>query len=316
MLEIKVPICHGTYSTGCTKDVIERSFLKAVHQAFTEQKEDYLPFFLGVCYHCWAPRYIPGYSCALLRCSGCQLVAYCSRECQKYNWSKHKYVCKEFPVVKSKNVLYAQGSWKKHIASLRKQAAQVPYAKPIFHYPRVCRTCKEARQDKLTDCVCMSVSYCSQKCKKADKQHQNYCKDLLQITHIYSSRRSKWILPSIRIGTVCNKFTPLSSWKDLMPSHYNEVVQQMSYTDEKDTVHMEDSLIKERLSYPMSLLYALQTLPGRRISCSGSRLEDLTTLDIHVVTSIPLYDSEPWEILMHRLPKLMQLNIVYIKQGI
>ena len=71
----------------------------------------------------------------------------------------------------------------------------------------------------------------------------------------------------------------------------------------------------ERLSYPMSILNALQMLPGRRISQNHQPLEDLTTLDIHVVTSSPLLDSEPWEVFMHRLPKLKSLNVTFILQG-
>ena len=69
------------------------------------------------------------------------------------------------------------------------------------------------------------------------------------------------------------------------------------------------------LSYSMSLLYALQTIPGRRLGEDNRPLEDLTTLDIHIVNSSPLFHSEPWEILMHRLPKLKNLNITFVMQG-
>ena len=65
----------------------------------------------------------------------------------------------------------------------------------------------------------------------------------------------------------------------------------------------------------MSLLCALQSLEGHRIVCSGPPIENLTTLEIHVVTSIPLYDSKIWEIFMHRLPKLKELRVVYVNQG-
>ncbi|CAL4176500.1 unnamed protein product [Meganyctiphanes norvegica] len=66
------------------------------------------------------------------------------------------------------------------------------------------------------------------------------------------------------------------------------------------------------LSYPMSLLYALQSLPGRRI---GLRLlDELTTLDIHVVTSNPLFDSETWKAFMNQLPNLTLLNVVFVIQ--
>ena len=315
MVHFEIPICHSTYSTASATDVRDKSFQVNVHRALNKQMHDYLPYFLGVCYHCWAPRYIAGYSCDLQRCGGCQLVAYCSKVCQKANWSRHKFVCQEFPVVKGKNVLHTKVPWKKHIVSLRKHAAQIQHASPIFHNPRVCRTCKDARQEHLTDCVCMCVSYCSKKCTKADKQHQNNCKDLLRISQVYSIPRNKYILPSLTDNTVCYVFKPVTSWDNVIPRQYTLALQYLSKSEKKDPVNVDDSLIMERLSYPMSLLYALQSLPKRLISSSDLPLEELTTLNIHVVTSIPLYDSESWEVFMHRLPKLKQLNIIYINQG-
>ena len=65
----------------------------------------------------------------------------------------------------------------------------------------------------------------------------------------------------------------------------------------------------------MSLLYALQTLPERRLGHKQLPLEDLSTITVHVVTSSPVFDSEPWEIFMHRLPNLKQLNVVFVMQG-
>ncbi|CAL4120937.1 unnamed protein product [Meganyctiphanes norvegica] len=69
---------------------------------------------------------------------------------------------------------------------------------------------------------------------------------------------------------------------------------------------------KKCLSYPMSLLYALQSLPGRRLG--QQFLEDHTTLDVHVISSNPLFDSENWESFMHQLPKLTELNLVFVIQ--
>ena len=74
-------------------------------------------------------------------------------------------------------------------------------------------------------------------------------------------------------------------------------------------------IVLEHLYYPMCLMSALQKLPERRLGHKHLPLEDLTTLDIHVVTSSPLFDSEAWEVFMHRLPKLKQLNVVFVMQG-
>ena len=115
MANLKLPICQGTYSTNLIDDFTEVSFLNGVMLAMSKQVQEYHPFYSGLCYNCSVPRT----NRPLQRCGGCQLVAYCCRECQKDDWSEHKIVCKEFPAIKGKNVLYTKGSWKEHIAGLR-----------------------------------------------------------------------------------------------------------------------------------------------------------------------------------------------------
>ena len=53
----------------------------------------------------------------------------------------------------------------------------------IFANPRVCNFCYEPRQDRLTDCQCNCVSYCSQRCTKADKHHKKECSTLVTAAH-------------------------------------------------------------------------------------------------------------------------------------
>ena len=311
MADIKLPICESTYSTDLTNDIRDVRFLNDVMNSLHTQMNEFLPYFSGLCYNCYSPRYRYG----LQRCSGCQLVSYCCKECQKANWSKHRHVCKEFSVVKDKNVLFTKGSWKKHIATLRERAARVPHAKPIFHNPRICRTCKETRQELLTDCACMCVSYCSRNCSISDKKHKNDCNNLLQISQVYSMDDCPLLLPSLRHMIESHNFLPVNNWNDVMPLEYSLELQFLSHSNKKEAVTLEDSLLKERLSYPISLLYSLQSLPERCISNTGPPLEDLIRLDIHVVSSTPFYGSEAWEVFMHRLPNLKQLNVVFINQG-
>ena len=313
---MELPICHGTYTSESYLEEI--SFLRTFAILLIDYEYDnkYYPFFAGLCYSCYEPR-TPEQS--LQRCGGCQLVAYCSRSCQEDDWSLHRKVCKEFPIVKGKNALQTDGSWKNHINGLRERAARLPKgeisASPIFHNPRVCRTCKEARQDRLTDCSeCAYVSYCSRKCKKADKQHPEDCRTLIGIGILYRSRnlREKH-LPSLRNLTVNYEFQLAYDWNDIMPDDWTMKAQILSAYDEE--VRLEAYLTSERLGYPMSLLYALQSLPERRLGQDHLPLEEQTTLNIHVVTSVPIMDSEPWEIFMHRLPKLKNLQVTFIVQG-
>lgn len=46
---------------------------------------------------------------AALKCAGCQMVAYCSKECQVSNWAKHKGKCKS---------PYSKKDWKPDMAQV------------------------------------------------------------------------------------------------------------------------------------------------------------------------------------------------------
>ena len=299
----ELPICNGIY----TNETDSSGFLDGVRQFFTKYIQEYRAFFVGLCYHCYADG-------NLQRCGGCQLVAYCSRDCQKEDRKSHKYVCKEFPLVAGKNALYTKWSWKKHIADLRKRAAQLPdagvaAAKPIFRNPRVCHnhTCRESRPDYLMDCVCECVCYCSSECARADYNHQQYCQELYHFPQLHAIFKLQPVkdLPSMKARSLCEKFTPLSHMSDIFPLRRFECYETYSKL----------RIVLEHLYYPMCLMSALQKLPERRLGQRHLPLEDLTTLDIHVVTSSPLFDSEAWEVFMHRLPKLKQLNVVFVMQG-
>ena len=258
------------------KDIISYNQIQIAHNRNMElinnssySKECEIPkvFFVGLCYYCNLPE---SPSRPLKQCGGCQLVAYCSRDCQKEHRFKHKYVCKEFPVVNTNNVLHTTRPWKEHINGLQKRAARLPLpevAKVVFHNPRACNTCHETRPKHLANCRCASVSYCSKRCAKVDKPHKDACRLLGQLSHAYST-----------------------SWLD------------------------DEPLRDELESYSNTLLYALRSLGKRRLGRENRRLEDITSLDVHIVTSRPLFYPYPWDEFMHQLPKLKQLNLVFIMQ--
>ena len=140
-------------------------------------------FYVSLCWHC---KSAGSTTQPLQRCGGCQLVPYCSRECQRGDRSSHKYICKEFPVVNGKNALYTtgRGLWENHIAGLRRRAARLPEAEvnnPIFKTPWVCNTCRETHPSRLTNCKCGCISYCSKSCSNVDKLHKKDC-NLLDLT--------------------------------------------------------------------------------------------------------------------------------------
>ena len=200
-------------------------------------------------------------------------MAYCSRDCQKLHRHLHKYVCKEFPLVKGKNVLHTTGSWEKHIAVLRKRAAQLPkaeHSEPIFNNLWVCNTCKDAHPGRLTDCKCGYISYCSKKCAKADKTHKETCTQL---------------------------------------GHKRQLI----------------ALTRQRFLYPMTLHYALGELRDGCFGNNNRSHKDLTSIVVHVITSCAMLETfayeedlmeTVWELgFVQLLPKLKQVNIVFIVQG-
>ena len=312
----QLPSCiSGTYSNDI--DVQNLCLFNCLIKYIGRYMRHHRRFFVGLCYYCDKAE---SESDRLICCPGCELVGYCNKACQEMDWyAGHVHVCKEFPVVNGKNALYTgEASWEEHIGSLRERAGKLPnaeqqlLAEPLFRNPRVCNTCQESSVDLLVDCKCHSVSYCSLSCEKADNSsHMVYCNALTQIAQSHSLQ-----LKYLRIGedTVSETFTLTSKWSDLiLRQHSLDLLKSIA----KDkSLGVKYSLALERLSYPMSLLYALQTLPERCLGYDQSLpIEELTTLAVHVVTSSPLFDSRPWEIFMHRLPKLKQLNVVFIIQG-
>ena len=145
IVHIELPVCNFSYSSHEHRG---RSYLQNVNDAINRYYQENRPFFAALCNNCYVNHSLR----PLQRCGGCKLVGYCSRGCQKEDRSRHKNVCKEFPVVGGKNVLYTTGPWEQHIAGLRERAAKIQQAKAIFRNPRVCHSCREARQDRLTDC--------------------------------------------------------------------------------------------------------------------------------------------------------------------
>ena len=150
-------------------------------------------FYVGLCWHCKSPG---STGQPLQRCGGCQLVPYCSRECQRENRSSHKFICKEFPVVNGKNSLHTTGIWEIHIAGLRQRASRLPHAQendPIFQNPWVCNTCRETSPSRLTNCKCDCVSYCSKRCSNTDRLHTQDC-------HILDLTRQLYVLTIRRVS--------------------------------------------------------------------------------------------------------------------
>ena len=106
----------------------------------------------------------------------------------------------------------------------------------------------------------------------------------------------------------------------------NVTLAHSSMVENNSGVIMKASWRTRYIIFPKSLLHALRAVTNARVKSRSECLpilEDLTTLDIHVITSSrihkassnPLFNSDIWELIMHHLPKLKHLNLVFIRQG-
>lgn len=185
---------------------------------------------------------------------------------------------------------------------------------------------------------CQLVSYCSKACQKNDRStHKYVCKEFPIVNgknalynkgswknhqHNLQKRASK--LPHAGVGDnalflnprVCQTCRESQQeyqihCKCTAVSYCNTICAKSDSSHKKKCggyAHMV------RVSLARSLQFVLETFPGK-IGQDHRPLHDLTTLNVHIVTSNPLFDSVPWEELMHTLPNLKELKLAFIMQG-
>jgi len=315
---------------------------KAVHY-MNNQKVDEIPFLAEVmhkaleelrhrrkyivfgCLHCGTL----GTSLQPLeRCKGCDLVDFCSADCRKKQWKYHKELCKQFPVTNGRNVHFYNEEFDcktkgpnspKQCTLLNKRLLRAQekdtYLRYLFIWRRICLVCKGAIPENVPDCECSCVSYCSTECKKMnrgrpDKGHQKMCKSMktiAQISSFYRNYDSKNI-PSITFGTVKNIYKPM---KSLDVDHIHLSIKKKLGKDNK-WVDAMTGIMSERLAYPMAIFFVLQELSDIRLKTEGLPFYKATNLTIHISHRHPVLDSSVWEYFLHCLPKLKQLNIVFV----
>lgn len=288
------------------------------------------PYFPGACSTCCK---LTTNSEPLKRCAGCQLVAYCGRECQRFNWEKHKPLCKMYPVTNGKNAFTFNDEIKKdevkwlHAleASQKKVLAsgieKNQFLSSLFSAAsRVCNICKEARQDKLFDCSCCCVAYCRKDHQQADKVHKENCTELSMFPNIWwlKIRRETLTLPcGILKNTVQTKF------KQIDDNHFDKMKSKLfkefennyngePYLPPPSSLTRFDLMFAiqtNHLAFPLTILFNLQRFGVGKF---GKPVQTVLSLNLHIVAFRPVMDSSGWEYFMHLLPALTELNITFI----
>ncbi|CAL4155029.1 unnamed protein product [Meganyctiphanes norvegica] len=277
-------------------------------------------FIVGICSSCYT---IKDSDHHLNWCSGCQLVAYCSKECQKKDLDFHKHLCKQYLLKNGKNVFSEYHKLTKEakcvlnnelilkildaardgleagiISNTAEYNAMFSFAMNLITWAQRCNVCHEARVHKLTECKCLCVSHCSKGFCKVDKNHKDECSDLLVYARTISyiqANANNLNLPMNK--KVDKEYHPLTTMEISSPSI------------KEDWLDAKLAILSERLSFPLTILYAMQE---SGLGTNKTPVDSVTSLTIHIVSSMPMLDSRMWEMLVHRLPHLNELNISFI----
>ncbi|PNF33793.1 hypothetical protein B7P43_G10223 [Cryptotermes secundus] len=254
----------------------------------------------------------------LKRCGGCRMVLYCGPQHQKVHWPLHKRLCKCIQaVVNSRGLenLYQEAcknpsteDWCKLRSNLM-LLTQLSLGRRLsegeqqmFMFPRICKVCYKAEQVELQDCNdCLCVSYCSVAHKQQDSlRHSISCRWLklcLCIDRHFLQVKDPY--PFLNVP-VREKYEPL-------PCDIDSFIS-ITVTCAKDTTEwnrsIEVALFSELLTCPLTLLYALEKL---RTSFKKKFMAHVVGAGAFECTFL-----HKWEIILHCLPQLSFLDIVFI----
>jgi len=127
------------------------------------------------------------------KCSSCKIASYCSRSCQKTDWSQHKKWCKE--VAKRRpfiTELVSKVAENRYTSSTSEAAAEIE-ATPDCDIrddalqdikikkktpKKFCLHCNKDKSDGMSirKCICKLARYCSQECHEKDwENHKELC---------------------------------------------------------------------------------------------------------------------------------------------
>ena len=173
------------------------------------------------------------------------------------------------------------------------------FERELFWFPRVCRVCKCSDPASIASCpACHSVFYCSGRHMQDDRvEHQKYCRNYLLLLECDSLEAVTGIQD---IAIPCEVDSTYKKLPDKLIS--------LLRSENPDPRHV--TLLTERLSYPLSLLYALEIVGVR-----GKPVCEASSLCVHVVGAQPMTELLGlirWEYMVHRLPRLRKLRIAFI----
>lgn len=252
----------------------------------------------------------------LKKCTRCNLISYCGGEHQRQHLKDHKRICKVLAEILQESKLShifenSHGiDHQKWILTRELTVRKVNQRlgrnldddeKAMIRMPRSCLVCHETRNSELTNCsFCPFASFC--KNHRDDNQHDKYC-SLMRICNAignYNSisgpeRYNESIISILRTQFKLNLKPPLD-----MDDFLNCYIDKSLIID--DILKM---IVSDYFSVPLTLYSALKTL----------NYCHTYSLVLHVGGSeFPFEHVQVWETILHLLPNLKKLLVVYIGQ--
>ncbi|XP_051157748.1 uncharacterized protein LOC127279444 [Leptopilina boulardi] len=305
---------------------------QAQAEAFSGDKDSFFKcFYPNKCHVC---HRLDNKENPLKRCSSCQLMTYCGREHQVKDWKMHKDFCKilkeyngpemfnslkelQDPVNASNDMkfrLLRQRVMQKKLifGQLVNKLNRPPflYEMEMILYPRICSVCYENNQSLLTSCFnCPQVSFCKK--HKNDSSHLKICHLFKRACEMNVSDPHLSVFFQMEVKQF--KTVTLYSQKSgtCLPNSMEDFLSNNSCIKVKRNSKQETIIpnniweiyLSDALCPPLTILYALEKL---KFSIS-------TNLTIHVIGATNDEIEKPiWELILHWLPEVINLNITFI----
>ena len=266
-----------------------------------------MSFFVNECFVCKTTD-------SPIPCSRCYMISYCGPGHQKEDWPKHKDFCDViWALVRQKKVSHIYETlcgvdletWikeRKRICWIVKSKLRRPLLlqeEQMLLMPRSCFVCHNTRQDLLTTCsVCFCANFCAE--HPSSSEHEKNCLSLKLFREFDGKMQNPAKLRTIfSLIDKIAETTKFENSSDIPQSMKEYLDQQIKGEDHI----LEQACVSNILSMSLTLFNALKKL----------NLQSASKILLHIRCDVT--DSVIWELLLHFLPNLQLLNIVFIEQG-
>lgn len=292
-------------------------------------------FYVNCCQVCNHRHYnSSGKSFPVVSCSHCKMSFYCDETHRKIHWTDHKDLCKAIIAIKSelgspdifeKADKSSPESWAQAKIDLILKAESklgrklLDNEREMFLFPKTCFACHESNSNLLTTCCKCGISLCET--HEDFSEHKDLCKDF----HLTFGLDSYFLSTRQRAAPIADKelflgltksmiFKAISLEKESqkLPSSMKAFVETYFQAWEENdweiaklikTSYWKQFIYTDIFSRPLTLLFAMEKFEW-----------SFESMVVHVIGATDHEKSEAayWEILLHFVPNLKCLKLVYV----